>query len=119
VPELEEAYPVPPVLCGRHAKSVAVHQLSGDLVARVRRSLCWLQQGEAVESMEVALRSGCRSGACKGHCHQSKGGPDASPEALIFTTRRKLRTVDGIVLPQVARVVVDPRGRIVKMAVTR
>jgi tetratricopeptide (TPR) repeat protein len=119
VPELEENFPLPPVLCGRHAKSVAVHQLSGDLVSRVRRSLSWLQQGEAVESLDVALRSGCRGGACTGRCHQGKGGPEAAPEALVFTAHRELRTEDGTVLPQVARVVVDPRGRIVKMAVTR
>lgn len=119
VPELEEEFPVPPVLCGRHAKEVAVHQLSGDLVARVRRSLTWLQQGEPVESLDVALRSGCQGGACTGRCSKGARSPEAAPEALIFTAHREMRTVDGILLPQVARVVVDPRGRIVKMAVTR
>ncbi|HNQ99026.1 MAG TPA: hypothetical protein PKN52_03435, partial [Trueperaceae bacterium] len=98
---------------------VAVHQLSGDLVARVRRSLTWLQQGEPVESLDVALRSGCQGGSCTGRCSKGARSPEAAPEALIFTAHREMRTVDGILLPQVARVVVDPRGRIVKMAVTR
>lgn len=116
---VEEEVPIPPVLCGRHAKSVAVHQLSGDLVARVRRSLSWLQQGGEVSSMEVALRSGCAGGSCTGRCDGGKAAVQPGPEALVFSSHRDMRTEDGTMIPQWARVVVDQRGRIVKMAVTR
>jgi tetratricopeptide (TPR) repeat protein len=108
----------PPVLCAKHAVPLAPHQLSEELVARVRRSLAWLQQGEAVGEMNVALRSGCPGGHCAGACRPRNTG-SREIEALVFTTRRELRTEDGTLLPQVARVVVDPGGRIVKMAVTR
>jgi Flp pilus assembly protein TadD len=111
--------PAPPVLCSRHAKAVALHQLSGDLVARVRRSLSWLQQGEAVGNVEVALRSGCPGGCCTGRCPTAQEQVAAGPEALVFSTRREIRAEDGTHIPQWARVVVDPRGHIVKMAVTR
>ncbi|MGC8872841.1 MAG: tetratricopeptide repeat protein, partial [Chloroflexia bacterium] len=107
----------PPVLCAKHAAPVAPHQLSEELVERVRRSLTWLHRGEAVTEMDVALRSTCPGGGCTGACVQRKGS-GSSIEALVFTSRRELRTADGALLPQVARVVVDSRGRIVKMAVT-
>ncbi len=110
---------VPPVLCGRHAKAVALHQLSGDLVDRVRRSLSWLQQGEAAGDVRVALRSGCAGGACTGRCHAAEHPAGPAPEALVFTAQQELRAEDGALIPQWARVVVDPRGRIIKMAVTR
>ncbi len=113
-----EQVPAPPVLCGRHAKAVALHQLSGDLVARVRRSLSWLQQGETVKSVEVTLRSGCPSGSCNGRCRDDEQ-VSPGPEALVFSTYRQVETEDGTTIPQWARVVVDPRGRIVKMAITR
>lgn len=109
--------PVPPVLCARHAKSVPLHHLSGDLVARVRRSLTWLQQGDQVTSMQAELRTCCPGGLCQGHCRTARA--KNGPEALVFTARREVRTEDGTALPQVARVVVDARGRIIKMAVTR
>lgn len=114
-----EAAPTPPpVLCAKHAAPLAPHQLSEELVERVRRSLMWLQQGAAVGEMNVALRSGCPGGRCAGTCG-GRNARSSGVEALVFTTRRELRAEDGTVLPQVARVVVDPRGRIVKMAVTR
>jgi tetratricopeptide (TPR) repeat protein len=115
--------PVPPLLCEKHAKSVALHHLSGNLVSRVRRSLSWLQQGDQVTNVEVTLSSACPGGICVGPCRGAKShagsGPEASPEALIFSTHRDVQTEDGIHLPQVARVVVDSRGKIVKMAATR
>ncbi len=119
--EQEKELPTPPVLCGRHAKTIAMHQLSGDLVARVRRSLCWLQQGQEVGAVEVSLRSGCAGGGCRGQCHDRGDGGKAAagPEALVFSTHRQVQTEDGTAIPQWARVVVDPRGRIVKMAVTK
>lgn len=112
--------PAPPVLCEKHAKAVAVHQLSGELVARVRRSLTWLQQGTQVYDMNVSLQSSCPGGQCAGTCKSHAQAEDSAvPEALIFTSRREVKTEDGLCIPQLARVVVDTRGRIVKMAVTR
>lgn len=108
--------PAPPVLCGRHAKSIPLHHLSGDLVARVRRSMAWLQQGEPVASLQAELCGCCPDGLCRGQCQAGAHGN--GPEALIFTTSRETRAEDGTAIRQVARVVVDPRGRIVKMAVT-
>ncbi len=109
----------PPVLCSKHADPVALHQLDDELVARVRRSLTWLQQGEQVRDIEVALRSSCPGTGCSGKCHSGKGQPAATAEALVFSTRREIQTEDGLSLSQWARVVVDTRGRIIKMAVTR
>lgn len=121
--EEEEPPPTPPVLCGRHAKKIAMHQLSGDLVARVRRSLSWLQQGQEVNAVEVVLGSGCAGGGCcrpgNGRCHGGKAAGGNGPEALVFSAHRQVRAEDGTAIPQWARVVVDPRGRIVKMAVTK
>jgi hypothetical protein len=116
---VEEEVAPPPVLCGRQAKSLAIHQLSGDLVARVRRSMSWLQQGEEAGPLEVALRSSCASGGCTGHCERAKETGEPGPEALVFSTHWEIRTEDSTVLSRVARVVVNPRGRIVKMAITR
>jgi hypothetical protein len=87
-------------------------------VERVRRSLAWLQQDAEVGEIEVALRSGCPTGVCR-VCRAVSGRPEEDPEALFFTTRRQLRTEDGTVVMQWARVVVDPAGRITKMVVTR
>jgi Flp pilus assembly protein TadD len=117
--ETAQALPMFPVLCEKHAKAVALHHLSGDLVARVRRSLTWLHQGHQVSDLQVTLRTGCPGDQCRGHCKKSKGQPEHNPEALVFTSERQVETEDGIYLPQLARVVVDTRGRIVKMAVTR
>lgn len=114
-----ENVPVPPMLCEKHAKAVALHHLSGSLVSRVRRSMCWLQQGDEVCNLEAMLSSACPGGICVSHCRGAKSPPQAGPEALIFTARRDIETEDGTCLPQVARVVVDSRGHIVKMAVTR
>ena len=107
-----------PLLCGKHAKTLPLHQFSEDLVERVRRSLAWLQQDAEVGEIEVALRSGCPTGVCR-VCRAVSGRPEEDPEALFFTTRRQLRTEDGTVVMQWARVVVDPAGRITKMVVTR
>ncbi len=120
VPAVPEAVPTPPVLCEKPARRVALHQLSDDLVDRVRRSIVWLQQDPEIGLMQVTLRAGCSGEGCNGHCKVPKGtAPLPAPEALVFTSRRELSTEDGCRLPQVARVVVDERGRIVKMALTR
>jgi len=67
----------------------------------------------------VALRSACPGSGCLGHCGDGARPSEAGPEVLVFTTQRELRAEDGTILPQLARVVVDSRGHIVKMAVTR
>ncbi|MBN1485829.1 MAG: hypothetical protein JXA37_14035 [Chloroflexia bacterium] len=110
--------PTPPVLCEKHSKQVALHQLSDDLVRRVRRSLAWLHQDRQVSHIEVSLQSGCSGNSCRGRCQEAKAIP-WGPEALVFTSRREMPTEDGLFLPQWARVVVDTEGHIVKMAVTR
>lgn len=113
-----EAVPIPPVLSEQHKEAVALHHLSGDLVARVRRSLSWLQQ-EEVESVQVTLRSRGRSGRYQKTGKSAPTPDEEEAEALVFTSRREVWAEDGICIPQMARVVVNSRGRIVKMAVTR
>ncbi|MGC8958314.1 MAG: tetratricopeptide repeat protein [Chloroflexia bacterium] len=108
----------PPLLCGKHAKTLALHQLSEDLVERVRRSIAWLQQDAEVGDIEVALRAGCPTGVCS-VCRAVLNRAEPDPEALFFTSRRELRAEDGTRIPQWTRVVVDPGGRITKMVVTR
>lgn len=108
----------PPLLCGKHAKTLALHQLSEDLVERVRRSIAWLQQDAEVGEIEVVLRAGCPTGICS-VCRAVLNRAEPGPEALFFTSRRELQTEDGTRIPQWTRVVMDTRGRITKMVVTR
>ncbi len=108
----------PPLLCGKHAKTLALHQLSEDLVERVRRSIAWLHQDAEVGEIEVDLRAGCPTGVCS-VCRAVLNRAEPDPEALFFTSRRELEAEDGTRIPQWTRVVVDPGGRITKMVVTR
>ena len=108
----------PPLLCGKHGKTLALHQLSEDLVERVRRSIAWLQQDAEVGEIEVTLRAGCPTGVCS-VCRAVLDRAEPDPEALFFTSRRELRAEDGTRIPQWTRVVMDPDGRITKMVVTK
>ncbi len=111
-------FPRPPLLCGKHAKTLALHQLSEDLVERVRRSIAWLQQDAEVGEIEVALRVGCPTGVCN-VCRAVWDRAEPDPEALFFTSRRELQAEDGTRILQWMRVVMDPGGRVTKMVVTR
>ncbi len=107
-----------PLLCGKHTQTLALHQLSEDLVERARRSIAWLQQDAKVGEIEVALRAGCPTGVCS-VCRAVLDRAEPDPEALFFTSRRELQAEDGTRISQWMRVVMDPNGRITKMVVTR